>query len=145
MSSKCPSELRQLATIVWQIWCPEGKEKNERRGAEQENRIERFRLELQRIIGKGFEINITINGGCIEAVVDDLHFVALEIVSAGSKTPTTLVTLLGRCPQCGVETMSRPFYHLAGLGKLLEEFEPFLYHLCLSHKSNIKKRENLLL
>lgn len=136
MNDKQSSELRLLATIVWDIWRPEDKEIKERLAAEQEKRVERFRLELQRIIGKSFDINITNNVGCIEAIIDDLHFIAYEIASSESTVPTTLVTLLGRCPSCGVETMSRPFYHLAGLGKLLENFEPLFHHICFHYRGD---------
>ena len=132
MSSKSSSELRQLAIMIWQIWCPEGKEQRKREAAEQESRIERFRIELQRTIGKGFDISITINGGYVEAVIDNLRFIALELPSSGSQAPLALATLLGRCPSCGVETMSEPFYNLAGLGKMLEKFEPLFSHICIS-------------
>ena len=140
MSSNLPSDLRQLAAIVWQIWSPGDKEQRERTVAEQERRIERFRTELQRIVGEGFEININVNGGCLEAVIDDLCFIAFEIVSSNSKTPLTLATLLGRCPSCGVETMSEPVYNLACLGKMLENFEPLFHHICLLRRGSAPKK-----
>jgi hypothetical protein len=47
-----------------------------------------------------------------------------------------MITLLGRCPSCGVETMSRPFFDLAGLGKMLAEFEPIYGHYCPTRRQS---------
>lgn len=123
------SSLRQIAIMVWRILSPEARNGIE---AEQHQRMERFHAELQRIVGDGFDIRIIVNGGCLEAVIEDLRFVAYEFVIPKNQEPITAVTLLGRCPTCGVETMSKPFFNLEGLGKTLEMFEPTLEHYCYS-------------
>lgn len=123
--------LRQVAIMVWHVWSPEAKAAKEVTEAAQERRIESFRTELQRIIGDKFDINIRINGGCVEAKIEDLSFIAFEIPTHNKQEYVTLVTLLGRCPSCGVATMSEPIYNLPGLGKMLESFEPFHKHVCL--------------
>jgi hypothetical protein len=132
MSSKEPSQLRIAAILVWR------HEHLGERGttlaveaikAREEQRIERFRDALQMIF-RGVEISFRINGGCIEAEIEDLRFVALEFPASGEQEPLTVVTLLGRCPSCGVEAMSEPFYELSGLGKMLEKFEPIHWHYC---------------
>ena len=123
------SPLRQIAIMVRSVLSPEARNDTE---AEQNRRMERFRAELQRIVGDGFDIRITVNGGCLEAVIEDLRFVAYEFVIPKTQEPITAVTLLGRCPTCGAETMSKPFHSLEGLGKTLEMFEPTLEHYCYS-------------
>jgi hypothetical protein len=100
--------------------------------AEESRRMERFRAELHRIIGKRDDISFRVNGGCVEAEVEDLRFAALEYPASKKRSEMTLVTLLGRCPLCGVETMSEPLYNFAGLGKMLENFEPMREHFCPS-------------
>jgi hypothetical protein len=138
MSDQPPSDLHQLATIAWQIWSQADKEQRRKSAAEQERRRERFRTALQTIIGEEFDISISVNGGCIEATVDDLRFIAFELAASGAEKPETVVTLLGRCPSCGVETMSEPFYNLAGLGKMLEKFEPLFHHICLLRRRGVR-------
>jgi hypothetical protein len=135
MSSKEPSELRLAAILVWR------HEHLGERGttlaveaikAREEQRIERFRDAL-RMTFRGIDgISFRINGGCVEAEIEDLRFVALELPASDKQEPLTVVTLLGRCPSCGVEVMSEPFYHLSGLGKILEKFEPIRWHYCYS-------------
>lgn len=126
-------ELRTAAILVWhyqQMGGGEAWAATENTKAEQTRRVERFRAELHRIIGQRDDISFTANGGCIEAEVEDLRFVAFEIPSHHKQEQLILVTLLGRCPSCGVETMSEPFHSFAGLGKMLERFEPIQAHLC---------------
>jgi hypothetical protein len=135
MSNEEPSELRLAALIVWHFWRTVGtsiapSDATEAIEAEQRRRIESFRTELQRIIGEGLDIKIRINGGCVEAEIEDLRFVALELPTLGKQGYTTLVTLLGRCPSCGVEAMSEPIFNFVGLGKQLEQFVPILDHYC---------------
>ena len=128
-------ELRWVAIFVWHHQRMSGREARlatEQAEAERALRAERFRLELQRIVGERDDISLRINGGCIEAQVDDLRFVAYEIPSHTKPEKLILVSLLGRCSCCGVETMSEPFYNLAGLGKMLERFEPISLHFCHS-------------
>ncbi len=133
MSSKEPSDLRIAAILVWR------HEHLGERGtplaveaikAREEQRIVRFRDALQMIFRGTGEISFRINGGCIEAEVEDLRFVALEFPASGQQEPLTAVTLLGRCPSCGVETRSEPIYNLIGLGAMLERFKPILHHFC---------------
>jgi hypothetical protein len=135
MSSKDSSELRMAAILVWRY------EHLGERGttsaveaikAKEKQRIERFRYALQMIFREINEISFRINGGCIEAEIEDLRFVALEFPASGKQEPLTVVTLLGRCPSCGVEVMSEPFHRLSGLGKILENFEPIRWHYCYS-------------
>jgi hypothetical protein len=134
MGSEGPT-LRQLAITVWHVWSPRSTSTREAVESKQRRRIERFRAELFKIIGETVEINIRINGGCVEAKVEDLRFIAFEIPSSEQSGYMTLVTLLGRCPSCGTETMSEPIYNLAGVGKMLESFEPIRRHLCYNdHK-----------
>lgn len=133
MSRKEPSELRLAAIMVW---------RHEHLGeqgtvsaveaikAREERRIERFRDALQMIFRKTDGINFRINGGCVEAEIEDLRFVALELPASGEQEPLLAVTLLGRCPSCGAETASKPIYRLSGLGKMLEKFEPIHLHSC---------------
>lgn len=135
MNSEGLSDLRLAALISWHFWRTEGtlmkpREATEAVEAEEKRRIESFRTELQRVLGEKLEIKIRINGGCVEAEVEDLRFVALELSSSGKQESTTVVTLLGRCPSCGVETMSEPIYSFWGLGQRLERFEPILDHYC---------------
>ena len=102
--------------------------------AEQSRRVKRFRAELHRIVGERDGISFKVNGGCVEAKVEDLRFVALEYTASKKRRGMPLVVLLGRCPSCGVETISEPFYSLAGLGKMLENFEPISAHFCPSRQ-----------
>lgn len=133
MSIKEPSELRMAAILIWRL------EHLGERGttlaveaikAREDQRIERFRDALRMIFRGIDEINFKVNGGCVEAEIEDLRFVALEFPATGQQEPLTAVTLLGRCPSCGVETRSEPFYRLSGLGKMLEKFEPIRWHYC---------------
>jgi hypothetical protein len=126
------SELRTAAIVVWHFQRMEGKEAwaaaMETR-AEQSRRVEQFRTELTRIVGERDDYSFRINGGCVEAEVEDLHFIALEVMTS-DKQQGTLVSLLGRCPSCGVETASEPIRSFAELGKMLESFEPCYQHTC---------------
>jgi hypothetical protein len=133
MSNKEQSFMRTVAISTLDCLCPEAKATREARKAKEMRRMESFRQELQKIAGYNIEINITINGGCLEAVIDDLRFVAYEISSSKAEDHWTVVTLLGRCPSCGVETLSEPFHDLLGLGKMLEEFEPMRLHRCYAY------------
>lgn len=134
-------ELRTAAIAVWhysrmkEIRGQEAWTATVETNAVQQQRIERFRSELYRVVGERDDIRLKINGGCVEADVEDLRFVALELTASKSQEHQTVVTLLGRCPSCGTETMSEPIYNLAGLGKMLERFKPILDHFCLSRQS----------
>jgi hypothetical protein len=130
MSEKEQSFMRQVAIGTWHCFCPEARTASEAREAEAKRRIESFRRELQKIAGYNVDFDITVNGGCLEAVIDDLRFVAYEITSRETQERWTLVTLLGRCPSCGIETISEPIQDLTQLGKMLEKFEPFHQHPC---------------
>jgi hypothetical protein len=127
-----------LAIILWRYQHIEGEGKKKPQAvmlevkAEEERRIERFRAELRRIVGERDDISFSINGGCVEAEVEDLRFVALEYTVPKTRKRKALVTLLGRCPTCGVEAISEPIYNLAGVGRMLENFEPINEHLCLA-------------
>jgi hypothetical protein len=134
MSNEGQSFIRQAAISTWHCLCPRAKETKEAKEIEEARRVESFRQELQKIAGSNYDFRITINGGCLEAVIDDLRFVAYETSSAKSKGQLTAVTLLGRCGSCGLETPSKPFYDLAGLGELLERFEPIPWHCCFITK-----------
>lgn len=136
MSSEPSSDLRLAAIISWHLWCPEARAARETTEAIQNQRIERFRAELVRIFGDSYDIDIKINGGCVEAVIDDLRFLAYEIIIPKTKEIYTAVSVLGRCPSCGVSTMSKPFSNLAGLGKMLEKFEPTHEHYCYTRWRN---------
>jgi hypothetical protein len=126
-------ELRTVAIIVWlvqhvggkQAWAEMLKSKEE-----QSRRVEVFRAELCRIVGQRDDISFKVNGGCVEAKVEDLRFVSLESPSHQANGSQTVVTLLGRCSSCGIETGSGPIYTMAGLGKMLEKFEPASSHAC---------------
>lgn len=137
-SSSEPSELRMAAILIWHLrGKADGKEawtamlKTE---AERRRRVEKFRVELRRIIGERDDIRFRVNGGCVEAEVEDLRFAALELIASKKSEFQTLVTLLGRCPSCGVEVMSEPFYNIAGLGNMLASFEPIDKHFCYGGK-----------
>jgi hypothetical protein len=125
-----------LAIILWRYQHIEGERKKKPQAvilevkAEEERRIERFRAELCRIVGERDDIGFKVNGGCVEAEVEDLRFVALEYTIPKTRKRMALVTLLGRCPSCGVEAISEPIYNLSGLGERLERFEPIQEHLC---------------
>lgn len=130
--------LRAVAILVWhhqrtgdgrEAWAAMLETK-----AEESRRVEQFREELHRVVGERDNIKFRINGGCVEAEVEDLRFVALEYTASQRREHMMLVTLLGRCPSCGMETMSEPFYNLAGLGKMLESFEPISEHPCTSRQ-----------
>lgn len=98
--------------------------------AEQAQRVERFREELQKVVWEREDIRFRINGGCVEAEVEGLRFVALEIPGEKEGEHLALVTLLGRCSLCSLETRSEPIYNLPELGRMLEEFKPSHSHLC---------------
>jgi hypothetical protein len=128
------SELRKAAILVWHHQRAAGSEAWAamlKTTAEQARRLDIFRTELHRILGERTDICFRINGGCVEADVEDLRFVALEFPAYELRENLPLVTLLGRCPQCGVEIVSEPFHSFAGLGKMLERFEPIYHHSCL--------------
>jgi hypothetical protein len=133
MSSKEPSELRKAAILVWryehlgELGTTSAVEAIKVR---EEQRIKRFRDALQMIFKGIDEINFRINGGCVEAWIEDLRFVALEFPAPSEQELLTTVTLLGRCPSCGAEVMSEPFHCLSKLGKILEKFEPIRWHYC---------------
>jgi len=122
--------MRQVAIGTWRLACPEARAAGEARDAEEKRRVESFHQELQKIAGYNVDFNITVNGGCLEAMVDDLRFISYEMNSSVSGERLTVVTLLGRCPSCGVETISEPVRDLARLGKILEEFVPIYNHYC---------------
>jgi hypothetical protein len=130
MSDEQLSDLRLAALLSWYYWCPEARVASEKTEAERRGRIERFRAELVKIFGAKCDIQISINGGCVEAVIEDLRLVAYEFTVPLTKEPRTMVSLLGRCPTCGAECMSEPIVNLAGLGKQLEKFEPIYEHYC---------------
>lgn len=136
-SSETP-ELRTAAIAVWHYWHMEGKNGREawaamlETEANQSRRVEQFRAELYKIVGAREDISFRLNGGCVEAVVEDLRFLSYELITPRMKEPCMMVSLLGRCPSCGAETRSEPFSHLAGLGKQLESFEPAYEHFCPS-------------
>jgi hypothetical protein len=128
-------DLRTVALLVWNLRHKEGREAWAAMlaaKAEQSRRMERFRAGLRRIVGEREDIVFKLNGGCVEAEVEDLRFAALEYPASKKREELTLVTLIGRCPSCGIETMSEPFHSLAGLGEMLEKFEPISGHPCPS-------------
>jgi hypothetical protein len=130
-------ELRTAAIAVWYYQRMEAKEAwaaTLKMNAEQLHRVEQFRAELLRIVGERDDISFKVNGGCVEAEVEDLRFVAFEITPPHKQEILTLVTLLGRCPICSAETISEPIFNLAGLGERLEKFKPIGHHPCLMHK-----------
>lgn len=143
MSGECVSGgcatpgLRMAAIAVWRYQSVEGASAKTLQTvlsevkAEESQRIERFRAELRRVVGERDDISFRVNGGCVEAEVEDLRFVALEIRVPKTKEWLSLVTLLGRCPSCGVETVTEPIRSLTGLGERLEKFEPIKEHGCL--------------
>lgn len=122
--------LHLAALLSWYYWCPEAKAASERTEAKREERVERFRSTLIRVFGNKYDFRITANGGCLETEIEGLRLLAYEFVSSPKKENMMMLALLGRCPACGVETMSSPFITLAGLGKILENFEPVSRHTC---------------
>ena len=133
-------ELRTAAIAVWHYWQMEGRSGGEAWAAmlETEARharsVEQFRTELYKIVGERGDISFRLNGGCVEAVVEDLHFLSYEPINPRMKEPYLMVSLLGRCPSCGAEIRSEPIVNLAGLGKQLESFEPAYEHFCPSRE-----------
>lgn len=133
-------ELRTAAIAVWHFWHMQGKSGGEawtamlETEAKQSRRLEQFRSELFKIVGEREDICFRLNGGCVEAVVEDLRFISYELTTPRMKEPYMMVSLLGRCACCGTETRSEPVVNLAGLGKLLESFEPAFEHFCPSRK-----------
>jgi len=134
MSDQQLSDLRLAAILSWYYWCPEARAASEKTESALRGRIERFRAELVKIFGNKCDIDIQINGGCIEATIEDLRLIAFEFTASLTEEPRTMVSLLGRCPSCGVQTMSEPIVNLAGVGKQLEKFEPSSRHLCCPWK-----------
>lgn len=82
MSIEESSVLRMAAIGTWHYGQPEAKAEWKAADAELERRIQRFREEIERIVGKGFDFKITINGGCLEALIEDVRFIALEFTSS---------------------------------------------------------------
>ncbi|HEY0375333.1 MAG TPA: hypothetical protein VGC87_00070 [Pyrinomonadaceae bacterium] len=141
MNIESPTEIYTVALIMWHFQRMELKEAVKAADAtkdKQRGRVERFRETLHQVVGKQEDIIFRLNGGCVEAEVDGLRFAALEIPSEEYGT-VSLATLLGRCPLCGVRTMSEPFYNLAGLGKMLEKFEPIGWHSCVPKPGDLPK------
>jgi hypothetical protein len=132
MTRECASggceteELRMVAIVLWRYQHIEGEGKKKPEAVIQEvkareaRRIERFRAALCRVVGERDDISFRVNGGCVEAQVEDLRFVALEFTVPKTRERLALVTLLGRCPSCGGETMSEPIYNLTKLGNISE-------------------------
>ena len=139
MGGESASVLRQYALIMWHLSSAADHMAALRAGeAERQRRMGSFRAELRRIVGADFDITVTINGGCVEAVIEDLRFAAFEYAGPDDSDPVVMATLLGRCPRCGLETPSEPIQDLAELGKLLERFVPIFTHPChaiLKHQS----------
>jgi hypothetical protein len=131
-------ELRTAAIAVWHyeqlMVGSEAWAATLRTSEEQARRVERLRAELHRIIGERDDIIFSLNGGCVEAEVEDLRFVALEFPASKPQEHQPVVTLVGRCPSCAALTISEPFYSLAGLGKMLEKFEPIYMHPCFDQQ-----------
>lgn len=140
MSDEQLPHLHLAAILSWYYWCPEARAASERTNAERMGRIERFRSALTHMFGEKYDFRIAVNGGCVETEVEGLRLLAYEFSSTMTKELYTMVALLGRCSQCGAETMSEPFVTLAGLGKMLDKFETISEHLC-SPKSRIKANE----
>lgn len=133
MGRREPSELYLAAILLWRnMHFGERGTSSAVRAikAREEQRIERFRAALQMIFRETGEIVFRINGACVEAEVEDLRFASLEFPASGKQEPLTVVTLLGRCPSCGVEAMSEPIHSLSELGEMLEKFEPIRWHYC---------------
>src|ERR1044071_7497490 len=105
MSYKEQSFIRTLAIATWRCLNPKPLDAAEARNAEESKRVERFCRELRKIAGENFDIDVTVNGGCLEAIIDDLRFVAYEVTPTG-EVHYTVLTVLGRCPSCGVEVIS---------------------------------------
>jgi hypothetical protein len=127
------SELRMAAIFVCHHRRMGGREAWEavlETEAEQTRCVERFREELHGLVGNREDISFKVNGGCIEAEVEDLRFIVLDIISSDKKKKAVRIALLGRCPSCGTETASEHVYSLARLGEMLERFEPCNRHIC---------------
>ena len=122
--------LHLAALLSWYYWCPEARAASEKTEVEREERIKNFRSTLARVFGNKYDFRITINGGCLETEIEGLRLTAYEFAPTLKTENTMMVALLGRCPSCGVETMSSPFITLAGLGRILENFEPISRHTC---------------
>src|SRR5437868_12805738 len=102
-------ELRTAAILVWRYLHLEERgtaSAVEAIKAREKERIECFQESLQMILKGAGEIHYRINGGCVEAEADGLRFVALELTSQNNQEELMLVTVLGRCPMCGEESMS---------------------------------------
>jgi hypothetical protein len=140
MSEEQLSHLRLAALLSWYYWCPEARAASERTETERRERVERFRSSLVRIFGGKYDFRITVNGGCIETEIEGLRLLAYEVTPSQKTETSTMVTLLGRCPSCGVETMSETFIDLGGLGKQLERFEPIYDHFCLSRQRSATEK-----
>src|SRR5919107_3101929 len=134
------SHLRLAAILSWYSRCPEARAAHEKHEAELRERFSRFRSHLVKMFGGKCHISISMNGGCLEAGIEDLRLVAYEYVSSQTKELCTMVSLVGRCASCGAEAMSEPFCDLPGLGKMLERFEPSERHLCVQPKIHIARK-----
>jgi hypothetical protein len=140
MSDEQLPDLHVAAILSWYYWCPEARADSERTEAERRERVERFRSALVCIFGGKYDFRITVNGGCIETEIEGLRLLAYEVTPSQKTETRTMVTLLGRCPSCGVEAMSETFIDLSGLGKQLERFEPIYDHFCLSRRRSATEK-----
>jgi hypothetical protein len=141
MNIDSPSEFCQAAILIHHLQSMKSEEAVEALKAtvsEQEQRMARFRARLIDLFGHEREMQIKLNGGCVEAAIEELRFLSYEYRSPRTKELEMVITLLGRCPACGVETMSRPFVDLAGLGKLLVKFEPIFEHGCPTRQKRVQ-------
>lgn len=123
MSGAAGLTLRQKAALAWE------RERPMREAARLEKRVKLLsvvREKLTRIFGPEYEIRVGVEpDGKVIAAVEDLRFTtisySLEFIT---------LSLVERCPRCGVDLPIGPVTDLADIGELLAEFEAGNLHEC---------------
>lgn len=115
--------LRQKAALAWQ------QERPMREAARLEKRVKLIsavREKLTRIFGSEYEVKVGVEtDGKIVAIVEDLRFTtitySLEFIT---------ISLVERCPGCGLDLPIGPVTNLADVGELLADFQAGKLHDC---------------
>ena len=123
MSGTAGLTLRQKAALAWE------RERPMREAARLEKRVKLLsavREKLTKIFGLEYEIKVGVEqDGKVIAAVEDLRFTtitySLEFIT---------ISLVERCPRCGIDLPIGPVSDLTDIGELLAEFEAGKLHEC---------------
>ncbi|MDQ3816337.1 MAG: hypothetical protein M3362_01440 [Acidobacteriota bacterium] len=115
--------VRQKAALAWE------RERPMREAARLEKRakmISAAREKLTRIFGAEHEIKVGVEvDGKVIALVEDLRFTTISYYAE-----IITVSLVEKCPICGLDLPLGPVSNLADVGELLAQFEAGMLHDC---------------